>query len=65
MKKRLLAAMEARDCGRSHAEFKEVFSVANKGVSFALVSSKRRMTLLWKADGDLRTAEAYHRQNSA
>ncbi|KAJ9108338.1 hypothetical protein QFC20_003499 [Naganishia adeliensis] len=36
IKKRLLTSMEARNCGRSHPEFKDVFSVANKGVSFAL-----------------------------
>lgn len=42
IKKRLLAAMETRACGRSHPEFKEVFAVANKGVAFALVSTFMR-----------------------
>ncbi|KAJ9124118.1 hypothetical protein QFC22_000913 [Naganishia vaughanmartiniae] len=38
IKKRLLVALEARRCGRDHPEFKDVFSIANRGVSFALVS---------------------------
>ncbi|KAJ9109917.1 hypothetical protein QFC19_001897 [Naganishia cerealis] len=36
IKKRLLASLEVRRCGRDHPEFKEVFSVANKGACFAL-----------------------------
>jgi hypothetical protein len=38
IKKRLLACLEARQCGRDHPEFKDVFSIANRGVCFALVS---------------------------
>ncbi|KAJ9106158.1 hypothetical protein QFC21_001301 [Naganishia friedmannii] len=36
IKKRLLACLEARQCGRDHPEFKDVFSIANRGVCFAL-----------------------------
>lgn len=65
IKKRLLAAMEARNCGRSHVEFKDVFSVANKGVSFALVSKNSCNRPSVKLKRELLSSEAYYHKGPA